>query len=152
MIHHNVLAVWVESRRVAIAAFAGLKLEFADVRELPAEASAAAASAKQYLTWATELLKPAAVALQTAPVRSGSQRQHVADAATKTFSGTPILRLFISSAAVYEGMGEPALSGRGEARRVAATLWPRLPGTRHPSAYEAALLGLHVQMTDLLLP
>lgn len=152
MIHHDILAIHVERRSVAIAAFSGTNLVFADVRELAADATKASLSARKYLRWAIETFKPASIAVERPQGRSGKRRDDLTSLAYASALGQPISRVLIRPSVVRHAMGHPPLRSRREAHQIASSLWPRLPGTRHTSAYDAALLGLHFQMIDLFLP
>jgi hypothetical protein len=152
MIHHDILAIHVERRSVAIAAFSGLNLDFADVRELAADTTKAALSTRRYLHWAIETFKPGSIAVERPHGRSGKRRDALTSLAYASTFGQPISRVLIRPSVVREAMGNPPLRSRRELHQVGSSLWPRLPGTRHPSAYDAALLGLHFQMIDLFLP
>lgn len=152
MIHNDILAVRVERRRIALASFRGIKLDFADVRELSDNPHDAATSTREYLAWAIETFQPAAVALERPRARPDTRRDYLANVAFAAFAGKPVSRVFIRPETVRDAMGEPPLRSRREVHQVAAALWPRLPGTRNVAAYDAALLGLHFQMLDLFLP
>jgi hypothetical protein len=151
MIHTDILAVRVERRRIAVASFCGTTLDFADVRELSASPHTAASSTRTYLAWAIDTFKPAAVAVERPTARAGTQREHLANVAFATFFGKSVYRVFIQPQSVREALGEPPLRNRRELHEVGRALWPRLPGTRNPAAYDAALLGLHFQMLDLFM-
>lgn len=152
MIHSDILAVRIERRRIALAAFRGLKLDFADVRELSDNALDAAASTREYLVWAIEMFKPTAAAVERPTIRLDTRREYLANVAFAVLAGRPVSRVLIRPATVREAMGEPPLRSRREVLQVATALWPRLPGTRNLAAYDAALLGLHFQMLDLFMP
>jgi hypothetical protein len=152
VIHDDILAVRVERRRIAIASFRGLKLDFADVRELSDNEHEAAVSTRDYLAWAVETMKPSAAAVERPTVRPDTRREYLVNVAFAVFAGKPLSRVLIRPTTVREAMGEPPLRSRREVLQVATALWPRLPGTRNPSAYDAALLGLHFQMLDLFMP
>jgi hypothetical protein len=151
MNHIDLLTITIERRRIGIAAYAGLRLDYVQVRELAAAEDEAARSTQRFITWAISIFKPPVVALEAPPAVRARRRLLLHAIVRGTLAGSNAQIIDVSSGQLKAVLAEPSLRTRKNAHAVAAHLWPRLHRFRHqPAAHAAALIGLHVQMSDLL--
>lgn len=146
----DVLTIRIERRRIAIAAFSGLKLDFAQVRELSSFDERAAKSAREFTAWAAETLRPKFVAVEAVRAEEETRRSHLACAVSRTLRFLPVAQTSVPAADVLASWGTPPIQTKMQLRVIGALLWPELAGRTHPAALDSAALGLHLQMKALM--
>lgn len=146
----DLLAIRIERRRIAVAAFSGLRLDYAQVRELSSFEERATRSAREFTAWVAETLEPRFVAIEKVDAPDEARRSHLAFAVTRTIRFLPLAHTSVPAADVLDSLGAPPIPTKGRLRVIGALLWPELAGRVHPAALDAAALGLHLQMTALL--
>jgi hypothetical protein len=146
----EVVSIRVERRRLAVAVFSGLRLEYHQVRELPADGQQAKAAARRFIAWVVETFNPELVAVETGAAKEGSRRADLAHIVGGVLMLLRAARVHVAASEVLDSYSTPALRTRKELRSIAAVLWPDLAARRvHPATFDAAALGLHVQMIAL---
>lgn len=146
----NLISIRIERRRLAVAVFAGLRLEYHDVRELPTDSHKAQVATRRFVTWVVATFPPEVVALETVTAREGTRRAELAHVVGGTLMLLRAPRLHVAAPDVLGAFATPALRTKKELREVGAALWPELAARRvHPATFDAAALGLHVQMKAL---
>jgi hypothetical protein len=150
MSNADLLTITVERRRVAIAVFSGLHLDYHQVRELSAGEDKAARTTQAFVTWATNQFRPARIAIQTPPPLSAHRRLTLHAIVRGTLVSHLSPRTELDPATLREYLAAPPLRTKTQLRRVAPRLWPKLRRGSQPSVCDAALIGLHLQMLDLL--
>jgi hypothetical protein len=146
----NLISIRIERRRLAVAVFSGLRLEYHDVRELPTDSHKARVATRRFVSWIVATFPPEAVAVETVTAREGTRRTELAHIVGGTLMLLRTPRIHVSSPEVLGGFAAPALRTKKELRAVGAALWPELAARHvHPSTFDAATLGLHVQMRSL---
>lgn len=150
MSHTELLAIKVERRRIAIAAFDGIELRYVEARELSSCYDEARRTTRSFVAWAVVTLKPAAVAVETVDAAEGSRRANLHYIVMQTLVRFRISRISMPGEGVRRVFGVPALATRTAVRMSAQAIWPELPGQAFsPAAYDAAAFGLALQMGSL---
>jgi hypothetical protein len=146
----DLLSITIERRRVAIAVFSGLRLEYHQVRELSAAEDEAARSTRIFIEWAIDQFKPARIAIQAPPPISAHRRLTLHAVVRGTLISHPTQPAELDPATLRDYFATPSLRNKTQLRRIAPRLWPALRRGGQPSLCDAALMGLHFQMLDLL--
>jgi len=150
MSYADLLTISVERRRVAIAVFSGLHLDYHQARELSAGEDEASRTTQAFVTWATDQFRPARVALQAPPSLSAHRRLTLHAIVRGTLASHPTPRTELDPATLRQYLATPPLRTKTQLRRIAPRLWPELRRGSQPSVCDAVLMGLHLQMLDLL--
>jgi hypothetical protein len=146
----DLLAIRVERRRVAIAAFSGTRLDYVQVRELPSDRFLAARSARRFVGWVTEVFAPGVVVLEEQPMNTGPARADLYGVVVRQLRSSFSTRVHVYPAEIREYLGVPGPRSRTELREIGHRIWPELSNRLvNSAAYDAAALGLHLQMTSL---
>jgi len=144
------LSIRIERRRIAVAVFSGLRLEYHQVRELSADGSEAKRTAQRFTNWLADVFDPALVVIEATGTQEGTRRAELAHVVAGTLMLRRIPRLRIEPRDVLGNFAVPGLRTKKSLRALAASIWPELPARYvHPAAYDAAALGLHVQMKEM---
>lgn len=142
----DLLAIRVARRQIAIAAFDGLRLIYTQIHELPSDYLASRESARRFIDWAVASLKPKLVAVE----RMQGTNMRAADlhaVVLRSLARSPTTRATIDPNVVFSSFGISTPKQRAEVRAVARRIWPELSRRFiQPTALDAALLGLHLQV------
>ncbi len=146
----DLLVIAVERRRIAIAAFSGVRMDYVQVRELSSREEQAGRTVQRFLNWAIATFEPAQVAIQAPPPTSYHRRLYLHAVARGALVEVKVPVIEVEQKKLRYLLTVPHVRSRVQARAIADHLWPEL--IRHPqqpAPREAALIGIHVQMTDL---
>lgn len=146
----EVLSIRIERRRIAVAVFSGVRLEYHQVRELSSDPERAKLTSRRFTDWLVDVFQPALGVIEAADGTEGARRSELTHVVAGTLMLRRVPRVRITTHELLSSFAVPALRTKKTLRAVAATLWPELPARHvHPAAYDAAALGLHVQMKEL---
>lgn len=151
--HETRLLSFVIRRRVVVLCrYEGLQLAHCEKHDLPVSQAGAIDTIKAFAERAVEVYEPSRVAIHVRSresARVGRGRGAVKDVACA--ASVPVWEA--SDTELFAAYGEPPLRGRNELRTVAADLWPVLAyyPTLAPGCYDAAALGLYVQVSSDLM-
>lgn len=149
----DLLVIRIERRTISIAAFAGIRLDYTQSRELSSEHGAAMRSARSFITWAYETFQPDLVVLEAVRARPGTRRDSLAYTVRRTLFRLLTTRTEVDPGSIRDAYGVPAPRTRSEIRKVVRTLWPELPGRATGSGpLDAAAVGLAFQMRAVFSP
>lgn len=145
----KLLSIRIRRRSVAAAVFSGRHLEYLDVLHLCNEPEIVTDTVARFLANIIENFKPADAVFGTSRALQGERVRTLTETAEKMFSsaGIPIWR--VSDKAVLESFAIPKLRNKEQLRPIVQSFWPHL-GHRQLAAFEAAALGLHLQVERLL--
>ena len=146
----DLVAVGVERRRVAVAAFAGLRLEYIQVRELSADEDEAGRSTARFIAWALDMLRPDQVAVEVLPSTRATRRLYLHAMVRGTLLRHRAAVVDVEPQAMRQALAAPRFATDAQARAAANQLFSELD--RYPDQIaprRAALIGLHVQMSRL---
>jgi hypothetical protein len=146
----DLLTIAVERRRVAIAVFSGLQLNHTQARELSAREEEAARATSAFVAWAAHQFRPARIAIQEPPGPAAHRRLALHAIVRGTLISYPAKQTEVDPATLREHFATPALRTKTQLRRIAPELWSRLGRGGQPSVCDAVLMGIHLQMLDLL--
>lgn len=147
----DLLTIAVERRRIAVAAYAGLRLDYLQVRELSSIADEAARSAQRFITWAFTTFNPALIAVEAPPPVRAARRLFLHAIIRGTLERQAANIIEVEPGNLRQWLSTPALRTRGQVWVIGDRLCPQLARyRRHAAAHDAALIGVHVQMTHLL--
>ncbi len=143
----DLLSIRIERRRIAVAVFSGMRLEYHQVRELSADSHRAQETARRFLIWIVDAFNPALVVMESDGAAEGTRRAELAHVVAGTLMLLKVPRLRIAASEVMGSFAAPGLRTKKSLRSVAAMLWPEVAERHvHEATYDAAALGLHVQM------
>lgn len=143
----RLLAIKVERRSVAVAAFVGGKLDFHDVRNLSSQAEKAVTSALGFLRWVVNNCEVESASLERMTngneIRRAVLNQAVLDMLRS--GGIPVWE--VSKGELLAAYSYPPLQSRQELRQAALSILWAMFNTDKPGVQEidAGALGLHVQ-------
>jgi hypothetical protein len=145
------MAIKVTRRTVAVAVFRGRNLNYAEVRHLSSNKEAANVSATGFVNWMLTHFRIESVVLEDAvasdEVRSAELLQHLERALR---AGGMLVRR-VTKSTLIESFAAAPLKSRSEFRKIVRDIWPQLDSRDfHPSVYDAASLGLYMQVECLL--
>lgn len=147
---YRLLTIHVERRRIAVALFSGLRLDYAQVRELSSRDDLARRSTRSFIAWLAETFEPEFAAVESLDVPDGTRRFALHRAVTSALRYSCVAQTEVGAAEVRAALGVPGIATKSELRVAAAVLWPDIAGFNHPAVLDAAALGLHLQMTATL--
>ena len=145
----KLLAIRIRRRSVAAAVFSGRHLEYMDMLHLCNEPEVVTDAVARFLARILENFKPSDVALGTSRVAQGERVKALTQLVESmlTAEGVPIWK--VDDKTLLESYAVPKLKNKDQLRPIVLSFWPHL-GHRQASAFEAAALGLHVQVDRLL--
>jgi hypothetical protein len=145
----KLLAIRIRRRSVAAAVFSGRHLEYMDMLHLCNEPEIVTDAVARFLARILENFKPGDVVLGTSRAAQGERVKSLTQLTENmlTVEGIPIWR--VDDKALLESYAVPKLKNKDQLRPIVQSFWPHL-GNRQISAFEAAALGLHVQVDRLL--
>jgi hypothetical protein len=144
------LSIRIERRRIAVAIFSGLRLEYHQVRELSSAEDEAKRTTQRFINWLVDVFDPALVVIEDAGAKEGTRRAELAHVVAGTLMLRRVPRVRIEPREVLGSFAVPGLRTKKSLRVIAESIWPELPARHvHPATYDAAALGLHVQMKEL---
>lgn len=146
----EVVGIRIERRRIAVAVFSGLRLEYHQVRELPANRRQAKVATHRFVSWIIETFHPELVAVETVTAAEGTQRAELAHIVGGALMLLRAARVHVAAAEILGAFSAPGLRTKKDLHSIAEALWPELGARRvHSATFDAAALGLHVQMMAL---
>jgi hypothetical protein len=145
----KLLAIRIRRRAVAAAVFSGRQLDHLDILHLCNEPEIVTDAVARFLVRVIENFKPADVALGSSRAPQGERVRALTEMTERMLSsaGIPIWR--VEDKAVLESFAVPKLKNKEQLRPIVQSFWPHL-GHRQLAAFEAAALGLHLQIERLL--
>jgi hypothetical protein len=145
----KLLAIRIRRRSIAAAVLSGRHLEYLDILHLCNKAEIATDAVARFLAKIIENFKPADGVLGTSRAAQGKR----VEALTKltenmlTVEGIPIWR--VDDKTLLESYAVPRLRNKQQLLPIVESFWPHL-GNRQRAAFEAAALGLYLQVERLL--
>jgi hypothetical protein len=147
----ELLTIAIERRRVAVAAFAGLRLDYLQVRELSSIESEAGRTVQRFVAWATATFNPTRIAIESPPPTRADRRLYLHAVVRGTLTQSSAELVEVDPGQLRQHFTDLKLRTQREARAIADQLGPQLARyPEQPAAHDAVLIGIHVQMTDLL--
>jgi hypothetical protein len=145
----KLLAIRIRRRSVAVAVFSSRHLEYLDILHLCNEPEIVTDAVARFVARILENFKPGNVALGTRRAAQGERVKTLTQLIENmlTVEGIPIWR--VEDKTLLESYAIPKLRNKDQLRPIVLSFWPHL-GHRQASAFEAAALGLHVQVDRLL--
>lgn len=147
--HSKLIALKIRRRVITAAVFSGRSLEHIEALQLcndPQEVSDAAA---RFIASLVERFRPDSAAIGLSRGRVGQRVTTLIETAEAMFRGAGIPFWRIENQPVLESYAVPGLKSRQQLRPIVRSFWPHL-AERQLTGYEAAALGLHVQVERLL--
>lgn len=139
---HGTLTLRVERRRVAIAYFVELRLDYFQVRDLPAEYGQARQAAERFAAWAVEALRPERIVIEEPLPTEGPHRRRLRESIRERLAGSGVPLISVPS---------DWSTDFGRTRDILAfahTLWPETVRSGKGSGEITACLGLSHQMLN----
>jgi hypothetical protein len=145
----KLLAIRIRRRSIAVAVFSGRHLEYLDMLHLCNEPEIVTDAVARFLARILENFKPGDVVLGTSRTAQGERVKILTQLIENmlTVEGIPIWR--VDDKRLLESYAIPKLKNKNQLRPIVLSFWPHL-GSRQASAFEAAALGLHVQVDRFL--
>jgi hypothetical protein len=145
----KLIAIKIHRRVVASAVFSGRTLEHLDTLHLCNEPDAVTDTVARFFAWSVENFKPEAAAIGFSRAAQGERVKTLLEMAEGMFaaSGMPLWK--IDDKTLLESFAVPKLKNKDQLKPIVRSLWPHL-GNHQLPAFEAAALGLHVQVERLL--
>ena len=145
------MAIKVTRRTVAVAVFRGRNLNYAEVRHLSSNKETADASAIAFVNWTLTHFRIESAAIEDAvgsdEARSAELVQHLETGLRA--AGLSVRR--VTKQTLFESFAAAPLTSRKELHGIVRDVWPQLDSRAfHPSVYDAASLGLYMQVEYLL--
>jgi hypothetical protein len=147
----KLIALKIRRRVVAAAVFSGRTLEHIEALQLCNEPEAVKDALGRFLASLLETFQPDSAAIGISWGRVGQRVTALTEIAEAMLRGAGIPFWKIEDRAVLETHAVPGLKGRLYLRPIIKSFWPHLT-EKQLSGYEAAALGLHVQVERLLSP
>lgn len=143
----SLLAVNIQRRAIALAYFRGLRLEFAEVRELASGEESATRNAEAFLRASLNRFDATTVALEEESGRIVDTRRARLRRHLLSLLRTEAISVWEHRTTEMLGaFGDPGAGTRKELRRTARVLWPEaLPMDSPVAKIEAVALGYVVQ-------
>ena len=145
----KLIAIRIRRRSVAAAVFTGRQLEYLEMLHLCNEPEIVTDSVRRFLARIIENFKPADAALGCSRAPQGERVKVLTRMTEKTLSAAGIPVWNVDDKKVLETFAIPKLRNKQQLRPIVQSFWPHL-GNRQLAAYEAAALGLHLQVDRLL--
>jgi hypothetical protein len=147
----QVLAFHIQRRAVGLAAFNGIHLEHASVRQLSSKRSEAEKSVIEFARKSIAQFDPGSVALNIANQKDGGRSKMFRDALIQSLRSDGIPIWEVSTDELLKSFGEPGLASPHNLHQTSIAIWPDL-STFRPSkpVLHAAATGLYVQSERLL--
>jgi hypothetical protein len=145
----KLLAVKLRRRSVAVALFSGRTLEHIETLQLCNEPEAVTDTVARFIATLLDIFHPDSAAIGVSRGRPGERVKILTETAQTMLraAGIPFWR--IEDRMLLETYAVPKLKGRQQLRPIVRSFWPHL-AEKHLTGYEAAALGLHVQVERLL--
>jgi hypothetical protein len=147
--HSKLIAIKIRRRVVATALFSGRTLERVEALQLCNEPEAVTDAVARFIANLLEECRPDSAAIGISKGRIGQRVRTLTETAETLLRGAGIPFWRIEDQAVLETFAVPRLKGRRHLRPIVRSFWPHL-AERQLSGYEAAALGLHIQVERLL--
>lgn len=138
----DTLVITVAPRVIAIAAFSGTHLEYAQARTLRTDYESARRSTSRFVSWAVAAFAPRHIVLELPAARHGQRRADLQTVVRRRLAFSGATRTYVAPTAVARLLGADRET-RAELHQFGRALWPAI---RAPAALEAAALGFHVQL------
>jgi hypothetical protein len=145
----KLIAIRIRRRSVAAAVFAGRQLEYIEMLHLCNEPEIVIDSVRRFVGRIIENFRPADAALGSSRAPQGERVKSLARMTEEIFSAAGIPVWNVDDKSVLESFAVPKLRNKQQLRPIVQSFWPYL-GQRQLAAYEAAALGLHLQVDRLL--
>ena len=145
----KLLAVKIRRRHVAVAIFSGRHPQYLDTLQLCNEPETVTDTVARFLAWILENYQPQTAAIGTSQARQGERVKQLNEITEKMFlsEGIPIWK--IEDKELLHAYTFPKLKNKKQLRPIVRSFWPEL-AEKKLTAYEAAALGLYVQVERLL--
>jgi len=145
----KLIAIRIRRRSVAAAVFLGRQLEYIEMLHLCNEPEIVTDSVRRFLAKIIESFRPADAALGASRAPQGERVKALTRMTEEILStaGIPVWK--VDDKSLLESFAMPRLRNKQQLRPIVQSFWPHL-GNRQLAAYEAAALGLHVQVDRLL--
>lgn len=145
----KLLALKIRRRAITAAIFSGRMLEHVEALHLCNEPGAVNDAVARFLASLLERFHPDSAAIGISRGRVGQRVVSLTEAAEAMLRGAGVPFWPIEDQTVLESYAVPKLKGRHHLRPIIRSFWPHL-AERQLTGYEAAALGLHVQVERLL--
>ncbi|HET9283726.1 MAG TPA: hypothetical protein VFR24_17365 [Candidatus Angelobacter sp.] len=147
--HSKLIALKIRRRVVAAAVFSGRTLEHIEALQLCNEPEAVNDAVARFLANLLERFHPDSAAIGISRGRIGQRVVTLTETAEAMLRADAIPFWRIEDRVVLETYAVPGLNGRLYLRPIVRSFWPHL-AEKQLTGYEAAALGLHVQVERLL--
>ena len=136
-------------RQATVAIFSGRNLDFVDIHHLSNVPKVALETLDRFIGWIVENFHPKIAALATDEEEDRPRSQLLTAAAERKLldRGIPIWK--VSDTELLQNYAAPALTQKHDLRLIARSIWPYV-ASQHELAFDAALVGLYVQVERLL--
>lgn len=145
----KLIAIKIRRRVVAAAVFSGRTLEHIEALQLCNDPEEVSDTVARFLASLLEKFHPDSAAIGISRGRIGQRVITLIETAEAMLRGAGVPFWRIEDQAVLETYAVPRLKGRRHLRPLVRSFWPHL-AERQLTGYEAAALGLHVQVERLL--
>lgn len=147
------LAIKVERRSIAVAVFAGPRLDFHEVRQLSSQPDKATASATGFVNWVLANFEIESAALERLANGKQTRRAQLNRTVLDLLRQCAVPVWEVAKPDLLGAFGHPPLRSRVELRQSARTILWSMFNTDSPDSHEldAAALGLYVQIERLFL-
>lgn len=144
-------SICIGRRSIAAAVFAGLKLDFWEVRSFQANTERAKISITAFVNSLTETMNIEAAGLPKIPEDLQTRMSHLTGQTKDLFQKRGIPVTLVDEQKLFEAYAEPPLKSRAALREIALSLFPELRSERSDKGLlDAAILGLYIQTERLL--
>lgn len=145
----NLIAIKIRRRSVAAAVFSDRTLEHVQALQLCNEPEAVNDAVARFIASLLERFHPDSAAIGISRGAVGERVTSLTETAEAILRGAGIPFWRIEDQTVLEAYAVPKLKGRRHLRPIVRSFWPHL-AERQLTGYEAAALGLHIQVERLL--
>ena len=145
----KLLALKIRRRQVSAAVFSGRHPQFLETLQLCNEPDEATDAVARFLAWVLENFKPDTAAIGTSQARQGERVRKLNEIVENMFlsEGIPVWK--IEDKELLNAYAFPKLKNKKQLRPIVSSFWPEFE-QRKFAAFEAAALGLYVQVERLL--
>ena len=141
----------VQRREIAVAVFSGLKLDFVQRRQFPADWSKAESSSLGFLHWVSDNLEVDSAALERLDSQAPSRRGDLTDSLRVALRGLALSLCEPSKEELLTSFAIPEPKTRKDVRQIVCEIWPILQTMHYdPAILDAAALGLYSQAQRLI--
>lgn len=145
----RLLAIRIRRRSVAAAVFVGRQLEYIDIVHLCNQPEIVADSIRRFFARIIQNFKPGDAALCTNRASQGQRVKAIKEITCEILSSSGIPIFNVEDKCLLESYAIPKLHSKEQLRPIVQSFWPHI-SPRQLAGFEAAALGLHVQVDRLL--